>query len=87
MGLNSSTVTNSYFDSDASNRPALDDYAKTTTELQTPTAYGTSTDIYANWDIDVDDGQPIGVDNGTAAGDAAADDPWGFWNGYAVSCT
>ena len=39
-------ITNSYFDSDASNRPASDDYAKTTTELQTPTAYGTSTDIY-----------------------------------------
>ena len=71
-------ATNSYFDSSVSNRPASDDYAKTTTELQTPTAYGTSTDIYVNWNIDVDDGLDVGVDNGTADGDATADDPWDF---------
>ena len=72
------TVTNSYFDSDASNRPAADSYDKTTVQLQTPTAYGTAMDIYANWNIDVDNGQPIGVDDGTAEGDATADDPWDF---------
>ena len=76
--VGSGTATNSYFDSTVSNRPALDSHAKTTTDLQTPTAYGTSTDIYANWNIDVDNGQPIGVEDGTATGDAAADDPWDF---------
>ena len=74
----SATVTNSYFDSTVSNRTDSDSYDKTTAQLQTPTAYGTSTDIYANWNIDVDNYQPIGVDDGTAAGDAAADDPWDF---------
>ena len=78
VGNNSGTITNSYFDSSVSNRPALDSYSKTTTELQTPTAYGTSTDIYANWNIDVDDGLDVGVDDGTMPGDAAADDPWDF---------
>ena len=71
-------VTNSYFDSDESNRPALDDYAKTTAQLQTPAAYGTAMEIYANWNIDVDDGLAVGVDDGTAAGDPTADDPWDF---------
>ena len=70
-----STVTNSYFDSSVSNRTDSDDYAKTTTELQTPTAYA---DIYANWNIDVDNRHPIGVDDSTMPGDAAADDPWDF---------
>ena len=78
VGDNSGTVTNSYFDSDESNRPAADSYDKTTTQLQTPTVYGTSTDIYANWNIDVDNAQPIGVDDGTAAGDSDTDDPWDF---------
>ena len=35
-------------------------------------------EIYATWNIDVDDGRPIGVDDGTMPGDAAADDPWDF---------
>ena len=81
VGATSNTgtvVTNSYFDSTVSNRPVTDDYAKTTAELQTPTAYGTAMDIYADWNIDVDSGQPIGVDDGTEAGDAAADNPWDF---------
>ena len=59
------TVTNSYFDSTVSNRTDSDDYAKTTVQLQTPTAYGTAMDIYANWNIDVD-------------GDSNSDDPWDF---------
>ena len=81
VGATSNTgtvVTNSYFDSTVSNRPVTDDYAKTTAELQTPTAYGTAMDIYADWNIDVDSGQPIGVDDGTEAGDTAADNPWDF---------
>ena len=78
VGKDDGTVTNSYFDSSVSNRTSSDSYDKTTTELQTPTAYGTAMDIYANWNIDVDNGQPIGVENGTATGDAAADDPWEF---------
>ena len=76
--VGSGTVTNSYFDSTVSNRTDSDSYDKTTAELQTPTAYGTAMDIYANWNIDVDDGQPIGVDDGTAAGDSDTDDPWDF---------
>ena len=72
------TVTNSYFDSTVSNRTDSDPYDKTTTDLQTPTAYGTAMEIYANWNVDVDDGQPIGVDDGTAAGDSDTDDPWDF---------
>ena len=56
------TVTNSYFDYEASNRPAADSYSKTTAQLQTPTAYA---GIYSNWNIDVD-------------GDSNNDDPWDF---------
>ena len=78
VGFSEGTVTNSYFDSTVSNRTDSDDYAKTTAELQTPTAYGTSTDIYANWNIDVDNGLDVGVDDGTMPGDAAVDDPWDF---------
>ena len=75
VGSDSGTVTNSYFDSSVSNRTDSDSYDKTTTELQTPTAYA---GIYANWNIDVDNGQTIGVEDGTAAGDNTADDPWDF---------
>ena len=78
VGENSGTVTNSYFDSSISNRLSSDPYAKTTAELQTPTAYGTAMDIYANWNIDVDDGLDVGVDNGTAVGDSGTDNPWDF---------
>ena len=70
--VGSGTATNSYFDSSVSNRPASDSHAKTTTELQTPTAYGTSTDIYANWNIDVDNAD---TDDDPATG---TDDPWDF---------
>ena len=75
VGFNFGTVTKSYFDRTVSNRPASDRYDKTTAQLQTPTAY---TGIYSNWNIDVDNGQPIGVDNGTAAGDPGTDNPWDF---------
>ena len=89
VGNNEGTVTNSYFDSTVNSALATTPIGggtttgsgitnvsgKTTTELQTPTAYA---DIYANWNIDVDNGQPIGVDDGTAAGDPGVDDPWDF---------
>ena len=75
---NAGAVTDSYFDSDVSNRPDTDPYAKTNAELQTPTAYGTGMDIYANWNVDVDNGQPIGVEDGTATGDSGADNVWDF---------
>ena len=78
VGLNSGTITNSYFDSTVSNRTDTDNYSKTTTDLQTPTAYGTAMEIYANWNIDVDNGADAGIDDGTMPGDAAADDPWDF---------
>ena len=60
------TVTNSYYDSTAMG--ALSGgrgTAKTTSELQTPTAYGTGNSIYANWNLNLD-----GVTGG--------DDPWDF---------
>ena len=72
------TVTNSYFDYEASNRPVADPHSKTTAQLQTPTAYGTAMEIYATWNIDVDDGLAVGVDDGTMAGDSDTDDPWDF---------
>ena len=78
VGDDAGTVTDSYFDSDVSNRPDTDPYAKTNAELQTPTAYGTAMDIYANWNVDVDDGRSIGVNNGMAMGDTNVDDVWDF---------
>ena len=59
-GLNG--ISYSYFDSDASNRPASDPYSKTTAELQSPTDY---TGIYQDWNIDLD-------------GDSSPNDPWDF---------
>ena len=41
-------VIASYFDSDASNRPSTDPYAKTTSELQSPTTYS---GIYETWNV------------------------------------
>ena len=62
----SGTVTNSYWNTTTSGKstsPA--GTGKTTTELQTPTAYGTGSSIYANWNVDVDD-------------TTGNDDPWDF---------
>ena len=80
-------ISNSYFDTDYSSQTnavgmrhgtVINVEGKTTAELQTPTAYGTGTDIYSLWNIDVDDGLAVGVDDATMAGDASADDPWDF---------
>ena len=84
VGQSGGTVTGSYFDSTVSNRTDSDDHAKTTMDLQTPTVYDDNIDatdgssIYETWNIDVDDGQLIGVDDGTVAGDSDTDDPWEF---------
>ena len=62
----SGTVTDSYWDTTTSGRstsPA--GTGKTTSELQTPTAYGTGSSIYANWNVNVD-------------GVTGNDDPWDF---------
>ena len=81
VGENSGTVTNSYFDSTTSGI-TTGDGAKTTSELQTPTEYGTDPAIYSGWNIDVDsdgtNGYTRGVDDGSMAGDTTADDPWDF---------
>ena len=80
-------ISNSYFDTDYSSQTnavgmrhgtVINVEGKTVAELQTPTAYGTGTDIYSLWNIDVDDGLAVGVDDATMAGDASADDPWDF---------
>ena len=66
VGLNAGTVTNSYWDTDTSGRPSsAAGTGKTTTELQTPTAYGTGSSIYASWNVNVD-------------GVTGNDDPWEF---------
>ena len=78
VGLNAGTISGSYFDSDLSNRPATDPHSKTTSELQSPTSY---TGIYATWNVDVDDGLAIGVDDATMPGDATEDSPWHFGTG------
>ena len=60
------TVTNSYWDTATSG--ITDTGAgtgKTTSELQTPTAYGTGSSIYANWNLNLD-------------GVTGNDDPWAF---------
>ena len=72
---NAGTVTNSYFDRDVSNRPATDDYSQTTSELESPTGY---TGIYSAWNLDLDNGLSIGVDDGENPGDDTEDDPWDF---------
>ncbi len=72
-GTNTPIITDSYWDTTASgvaddaDDPAVAPEGKTVDELRTPTAYGTSTttDIYVNWDVDVD-------------GVAGVDDPWDF---------
>ena len=72
-----STFTNNYWDSDHSGISTGTTGAtpQTNSALVTPTAYGTqSTDIYMNWDIDLDDAD---TDNDYATG---GDDPWDFVN-------
>ena len=73
-----SKIIDSYFDYEASNRPASDENSKTTAELQGPTVYDnnmTSDDgssIYEAWNVDVDNED---ADDDLATG---ADDSWDF---------
>ena len=71
----SGVVTDSYFDYEVSNRLAIDFYSSTTSALQSRTSY---TGIYLDWDVDVDDGLDIGVQDGKTIGDNSSDDPWEF---------
>ena len=74
-GNNSGTITYSYFDYQTSSLSNTFSGAKSTSELQAPTDY---TNIYANWNIDVDSSLPSGIDNGANPGDAGPDNPWYF---------
>ena len=66
VGISSGTVTASYWDTTASGlSTSSGGTGKTTGELQTPTAYGTSPSIYADWNLNLD-------------GVAGGDDPWDF---------
>ena len=77
-------LINSYFDYGASGRSATEDYAKNTSDLQSPTMYDDNSDdqdessIYENWNVDVDSELNIGAEDGTVRGDALEDDPWDF---------
>ena len=75
VSISPSMFGGSYFDTSRSGTSSTNG-GRSTSALQTPTEYGTNT--YAGWNIDVDNGLTRGVDNGTMAGDAAADDPWDF---------
>ncbi len=69
VGVNAGTITNSYWDvttsTQADDGNAATGEGKTTLELQTPEDYGSGSDIYANWNLNLDS---------TAGGD----DPWDF---------
>ena len=65
---NSGSITNSYYDSSNLGQTGCNSNngtPKTTSELQTPTAYGTGSSIYANWNLNID-------------GNTGNDDPWDF---------
>ena len=67
------TVTNSYWDTEKSLIAATSTgTGKTTSELQSPTAYGAGSSIYANWNLDLDNADN---DNDVTTG---TDDPWDF---------
>ena len=66
VGFSSGSAVNSYWDTESSgNSTSAVGTGQTTSALQTPTAYGTGTDIYANWNLDFD-------------GTTGNDDPWDF---------
>ena len=69
-GNSEGTVTGSYWDTTTSGEASTggDAVGKSTSQLQTPTAYGSGAEIYANWNINVDQA-------------AGADDPWDFGTG------
>ena len=60
------TNRNSYFEGSG---------GKTTSELQNPTDYS---GIFADWNVDVDNGSRIGMENSRRGGDSEPDNPWVF---------
>ena len=74
LNTGSATVADSYYDTDvAGTFASVSGVAKTTTELQEPTTYGAqSTDIYMDWNVDID-----GADGNNNLNDGT-DDPWDF---------
>ena len=84
VGGNAGTLRDSYFDYETSGRTSSERFAKSTSELQSPTMYDDNSDdrdessIYELWDRDADGGLLVGVDDGTMPGDDTWDDPWDF---------
>ena len=73
LNTGSATITDSYYDSDvAGTFASTPGDAKTTAELQTPTAADGYAGIYADWDLDID-----GADGNNDITDGV-DDPWEF---------
>ena len=77
-------VENSYFDSvtaglseaiGGGTGPTTNVSAQTTAELQSPTGY---TDLFADWNLDIDEDVNPGLEDGSAAGDDTTDSPWDF---------
>ena len=69
----SGTVSNSYWDTESSGQStSRTGTGKTGAELRAPTAYGSGTDIYANWNLDLDNADG---DNSHSTGQ---DNPWDF---------
>ena len=69
----SGSATNSYWDTTTSGQAnSAGGVGKATSDLQTPTAYGSGSDIYAAWNVDVDDADG---DNSLTSG---TDAPWDF---------
>ena len=83
---NGGGITDSYFDHETAGADftSSDNYAKSTSELRSPTDYddnatpGDGSSIYENWNIDVDSNLSRGVDDATMVGDATPDDVWYF---------
>ena len=74
--VGSTVIKNSYFDYETSGRMSTEEYAKSTSELQSPSDYS---GIYSNWNVDVDAHLiSRGVEDGTAEGDSEEDSPWDF---------
>ena len=72
VGGGDGTATASYWDTETSGlNTSVAGTGKTTSDLQTPTAYGTAdTDIYKGWNVNYDGAANTGV--------SGADDPWHF---------
>ena len=69
----SMTITDAYWDETASGQAFSDGGAsKTTVQLQTPAAYGSGSDIYAAWNVDVDN---VDKDKNPQTD---VDNPWDF---------